>query len=58
MSLLSALPGLTVALAVVLGLIGMFAALAIFARNYIKVSPSTVAIFYCRKHALVYDKGN
>src|SRR5262245_21464174 len=58
MNLLNALPGLTVALAIVLGLIGMFAAHALFARNYIKVPPSTVAILYGRKHAFVDDKGS
>ena len=31
--------------------------MALFARNYIKVPPSTVAIFYGRKHTLVDDKG-
>jgi len=46
-----------VALAVPLGLIGVFAAMALFARNYIKVPPSTVAIFYGRKHTLVDENG-
>ena len=32
--------------------------MALFARNYIKVPPSTVAIFYGRKHTLVDEKGN
>lgn len=49
--------GLFVVLAVVLGLLGLFAAMALFARNYIKVPPSTVAIFYGRKHSLVDERG-
>ena len=49
---------LMVALAVLLGLVGVFAAMALFARNYIKVPPSTVAIFYGRKHTLVDERGN
>ncbi len=32
--------------------------MALFARNYIKVPPSTVAIFYGRKHMLIDEKGN
>ena len=40
------------------GCSGVFAAMALFARNYIKVPPSTVAIFYGRKHTLVDEKGN
>jgi flotillin len=47
-----------VAVSILLGLIGLFAAMALFSRNYIKVPPSTVAIFYGRKHTLVDDKGN
>ena len=47
-----------VAIAVLLGLLRLLAAMALFARNYIKVPPSTVAIFYGRKHTLVDDKGN
>src|SRR5262245_14794929 len=58
MNLLSSLANMTVAMAVVLGLVGMFAAMALFARNYIKVPPSTVAIFYGRKHTFTDDKGN
>ena len=34
---------LLVALAILFGLLGLFAAMALFARNYIKVPPSTVA---------------
>src|SRR5918995_6338998 len=49
---------LAVALAILLGLLAFFAAMALFARNYIKVPPSTVAIFYGRKHTLIDDKGN
>jgi flotillin len=58
MRLLNDLSALTVAFAVLLGLLGLFAALALFARNYIKVPPSTVAIFFGRKHVLIDDKGN
>src|SRR5262245_23300364 len=47
-----------VAVAILLGLIGLFAAMGLFARNYIKVPPSTVAIFYGRKHYFTDDKGN
>ena len=47
-----------VALTVLIGLLGLFAAMALFARNYIKVPPSMVAIFYGRKHNLVDEKGN
>src|SRR3990172_37464 len=47
-----------VAGAVVIGLIGLFAAMALFARNYIRVPPSMVAIFYGRKHTLTDEKGN
>jgi len=47
-----------VALAILFGLLGLFAAMMLFARNYIKVPPSTVAIFYGRKHILVDEKGN
>jgi flotillin len=47
-----------VALAVLIGLLGLFAAMGLFARNYIKVPPSMVAIFYGRKHTVVDEKGN
>jgi flotillin len=47
-----------VALAILLGLLGIFAAMALFARNYVKVPPSMVAIFYGRKHVLTDEKGN
>jgi flotillin len=47
-----------VALAILLGLLGIFAAMALFARNYIKVPPSMVAIFYGRKHTIVDERGN
>ena len=40
------------------GCSALFAAMALFARNYIKVPPSTVAIFYGRKHTLIDEKGN
>jgi len=49
---------ITVALAILLGLLGLLAAMTLFARNYIKVPPSMVAIFYGRKHSLVDEKGN
>ena len=52
------LSAVTVALAILLGLLGVFAAMALFARNYIKVPPSMVAIFYGRKLTLVDEKGN
>jgi flotillin len=52
------LPAVLVALAIMVGLLGVFAAMALFARNYIKVPPSTVAIFYGRKHTLTDEKGN
>src|SRR5918995_6758785 len=48
---------LAVAVAILLGLLGIFAAMALFARNYIKVPPSMVAIFYGRKHYITDDKG-
>ena len=48
---------LAVALAILLGLLGIFAAMALFARNYVKVPPSMVAIFYGRKHTIVDDRG-
>jgi flotillin len=47
-----------VAITVLIGLLGVFAAMALFARNYIKVPPSMVAIFYGRKHHVVDEKGN
>jgi flotillin len=49
---------LTIAFAVLFGLLGLFAAMALFARNYIKVPPSQVAIFYGRKHTLVDENGD
>src|SRR5262245_18581131 len=47
-----------VAVAILLGLLGLFAAMALFARNYIKVPPSTVAIFYGRKHTITDEAGH
>lgn len=47
-----------VAFAILLGLLAIFAAMALFARNYITVPPSVVAIFYGRKHTIVDEKGN
>jgi flotillin len=52
------LNAITVAMVVLVGLLGVFAAMSLFARNYIKVPPSVVAIFYGRKHILVDEKGN
>ena len=52
----SRLPAVLVALAIMLGLLGVFAAMALFARNYIKVPPSTVAIFYGRKHTFTDER--
>ena len=52
------LSAVAVAMAVLLGLLGVFAAMALFARNYIKVPPSMVAIFYGRKHHLTDERGN
>jgi len=51
------LTAVTVALTILLGLLGIFAAMGLFARNYIKVPPSMVAIIYGRKHTLVDEKG-
>jgi flotillin len=51
------LSAISVAFAILLGLLGLFAAMALFARNYIKVPPSTVAIFYGRKHTFVDERG-
>ena len=51
------LSAIAVALAILLALLGLFAAMALFARNYIKVPPSMVAIFYGRKHTIVDEKG-
>jgi len=55
--MLEGLPSATVVLAIVLGLVGLVVAMALFARNYIKVPPSMVAIIYGRKHTIVDDKG-
>ena len=56
-SLVGGFSAVTIALAILLGLLGIFAAMALFARNYIKVPPSQVAIFYGRKQTLVDEKG-
>jgi flotillin len=56
-SLFGGFSAVTIAFAVLLGLLGLFAAMALFARNYIKVPPSQVAIFYGRKHTLVDENG-
>ena len=52
------LSAITLALVVLLAVLGMLAAMSLFARNYIKVPPSVVAIFYGRKHVLVDEHGN
>ncbi len=52
------LSAIAVAIAILLGLLGIFAAMALFARNYVKVPPSMVAIFYGRRHQIVDEKGN
>ncbi len=49
--------GGAVAIALVLGIVGLFAAMALFARNYVKVPPSMVAVFYGRKHRILDDQG-
>jgi len=49
---------ITVAIIVLLGVLGLFAAMALFARNYLKVPPSQVAILYGRKHGYVDERGN
>jgi flotillin len=46
-----------VTVAILLGLLGLVAAMALFSRNYIKVPPSTVAIFFGRKHTFADEKG-
>jgi flotillin len=56
--MLQGLPSATVVLAIVLGFVGVIVAMALFARNYIKVPPSMVAIIYGRKHTIIDDKGN
>jgi flotillin len=56
--LLSGFSAVAVVFAVLIGLLGIFAAMALFARNYIKVPPSMVAIFYGRKHTILDEKGN
>lgn len=58
MNVLGEFSTVTVAFSILLGLLGLFAAMALFARNYIKVPPSTVAIFYGRKHILIDERGN
>jgi flotillin len=50
--------GFAVVMAALLAFVGLFAAMSLFARNYIKVPPSEVAIFYGRKHTIVDEKGN
>jgi flotillin len=52
------LSAIGIVFAVLVAVLGLFAAMALFARNYIKVPPSVVAIFYGRKHTIVDDRGN
>jgi flotillin len=56
--ILGDLTAITVVLMVLVGIVALFAAMGLFARNYIKVPPSQVAIFYGRKHRYEDDKGN
>ena len=58
MNILSEISAVTVALAILACLLALFAAMALFARNYVKVPPSMVAIFYGRKNRIVDEKGN
>ena len=44
MDFLGDVSSLAVVFSVVLGLLGLVAAMALFARNYIKVPPSTVSV--------------
>ena len=48
---------MAVAFAIMLGLLGLIGAMSLFARNYVKVPPSTVAIFYGRKHTITDERG-
>jgi len=57
MNILSDLSSIMVIVSVLLALLGVFAAMALFARNYVKVPPSEVAIFYGRKQQIVDEKG-
>src|SRR5262245_4073337 len=57
MNLLPDMTPLAIGFAVLVVLIALFAAMGLFARNYIKVPPSTVAIFYGRKHTILDEKG-
>jgi flotillin len=57
MNIMSDLSTGIVILAIVVVLIALFAAMGLFARNYIKVPPSTVAIFYGRKHTILDERG-
>src|SRR5437867_10009593 len=54
----SSMGAFVAAMAVMFLLLVLFSAMALFARNYIKVPPSMVAIFYGRKHTIVDEKGN
>ena len=58
MNLLFDLPAIAVALAVLLAVLGVFVAMALITRNYLKVPPSMVAILYGRKHTILDEKGN
>ena len=47
----------SVAIAIAVGVVGVLAAMALFARNYVKVPPSMVAVFYGRRHRVTDDHG-
>jgi flotillin len=47
----------SVAAAIVIGVVALFISMALFAKNYVKVPPSMVAVFYGRKHKIVDDQG-
>lgn len=49
--------GSIVAVALALGILALLAAMVLFARNYVKVPPSSVAVFYGRKHRIVDENG-
>lgn len=50
--------GSIVAVALALGILALLSAMVLFARNYVKVPPSSVAVFYGRKHRIVDEAGN
>lgn len=50
--------GSIVAIALALGILALLCAMVLFAKNYVKVPPSSVAVFYGRKHRIVDESGN